>query len=327
MDQGEDIESCAYCLRTIFGEDGALAKNAHKKVIDSFLPLMNNFPLSNKVLCPDCEQESYCSEQCRAKAFRAYHKVICPKAESDHSYRKIYDLARKMKRTNPLLIMRMFAVVAQKLQEWRDDEQNGEKDNDDQQAELVMESFQQFSNFVANEEKSDGDDLFLQLFVTLFNRIESPYFRNLLNISTYRRLNGSLLRNASKINPVSPFHEFFLQASPSIQSHMVKLLTKEVEGTLPGLFFENEVMKSMCISAAGLFPVIDSVNHSCQPNVAVVSCFPDFRLQLVAIRPIMKGDEICFSYIDEDQNGIWRRQRLKEMYLFDCQCPKCLKGL
>jgi hypothetical protein len=88
----------------------------------------------------------------------------------------------------------------------------------------------------------------------------------------------------------------------------------------------SELMRSLTIGgASGLFVFGNSMNHSCAPNVIVVSCFNNFLIRVVAIQPIAAGDELCFSYIDEEMPYDQRQRALRELYLFECKCPKCVR--
>lgn len=87
-----------------------------------------------------------------------------------------------------------------------------------------------------------------------------------------------------------------------------------------GCFLNNE--------GSGLYRLERCINHSCVPNAS--STFPhgDFTLALVAKKPISAGEEICISYLDEcelERSKHSRNKHLREYYLFECECDKCLK--
>ncbi|KZO97035.1 hypothetical protein CALVIDRAFT_597766 [Calocera viscosa TUFC12733] len=79
--------------------------------------------------------------------------------------------------------------------------------------------------------------------------------------------------------------------------------------------------------ADGIFPVASRLfNHSCRPNCVVIYEITEEKglvMELKAIRPIAKGEEVTISYVDP---AIWlgaRRSLLKMNYDFLCECPKC----
>lgn len=79
--------------------------------------------------------------------------------------------------------------------------------------------------------------------------------------------------------------------------------------------------------ADAIFPVASRLfNHSCRPNCVVVYEIVETKglvMELRAVRPIAKGEEITISYVDP---AIWlgaRRSLLRMNYDFSCDCPKC----
>lgn len=91
-------------------------------------------------------------------------------------------------------------------------------------------------------------------------------------------------------------------------------------------------------------PITALINHSCSPNAVVVfpnrptpHSSPSFIapsdisstrqfMQVIAIRPILPGEEILTSYIDLSLPLRMRIADLKERYYFDCDCSACEEG-
>lgn len=68
-------------------------------------------------------------------------------------------------------------------------------------------------------------------------------------------------------------------------------------------------------------PTISLINHSCNPNAAVVF---DGNIAMVrSIRDIGKNEQITMSYIDNTWNRTTRRTELREQYFFECRCDGC----
>lgn len=85
-----------------------------------------------------------------------------------------------------------------------------------------------------------------------------------------------------------------------------------------GQFLNNE--------GSGLYVTQSKINHSCNPNAEIRFPFSNNILQVVALRDIKAGEEICISYLDECQINRSRHSRqkyLQENYLFLCECEKC----
>lgn len=85
-----------------------------------------------------------------------------------------------------------------------------------------------------------------------------------------------------------------------------------------GQFLNNE--------GSGLYLTQSKINHSCNPNAEIRFPYSNNVLQVVALREISMGEEICISYLDECQLNRSRHSRqkyLQENYLFLCECEKC----
>jgi len=69
------------------------------------------------------------------------------------------------------------------------------------------------------------------------------------------------------------------------------------------------------------------INHSCDPNVEVKyaeNSDGEFRVDLVTLKRIEKGEQIKMSYIDNTK-GYVDRQKDLAIYGFVCKCKKCLQ--
>lgn len=75
------------------------------------------------------------------------------------------------------------------------------------------------------------------------------------------------------------------------------------------------------IEGTALFPIICTMNHSCEPNCTVLYT-KDGHAHVVAVRDIHKGDELCICYIDIDDDVHTRDANLRE-YQFKCFCARC----
>jgi len=87
--------------------------------------------------------------------------------------------------------------------------------------------------------------------------------------------------------------------------------------------------KSRSESLAGFFLLHCKLNHRCEPcnNLRVVSrSFVDASIDVVAVRDIVQGEELTFSYLSaQDSSGskAHRNAVLQLNYRFSCTCPRC----
>lgn len=130
-----------------------------------------------------------------------------------------------------------------------------------------------------------------------------------------------ILRNTQTILPISDFHQFL--------ENLPKDKQKKIFGNLNFIDFIQEkhifFKKLNPIGGSGLFRIANCMNHSCIPNCIISSCFNDSRIKIIAIKKIKKGEELTFSYIDENQTFENRQQQLLKYYYFHCLCEKCIK--
>ncbi|KAL3670667.1 hypothetical protein V7S43_003857 [Phytophthora oleae] len=77
------------------------------------------------------------------------------------------------------------------------------------------------------------------------------------------------------------------------------------------------------IEGTALFPIICTMNHSCDPNCTVLYT-KNGDGHVVAIRDIKKGEELCICYIDVDMDVQMREANLRE-YKFKCFCSRCVQ--
>lgn len=79
------------------------------------------------------------------------------------------------------------------------------------------------------------------------------------------------------------------------------------------------------LDGIGVFPLLATVNHSCDPNARV--CFSATTsgavASLVALRTIAVDEEIVHAYIERGLPAVARAKRLREEYGFDCKCSRC----
>ena len=69
-----------------------------------------------------------------------------------------------------------------------------------------------------------------------------------------------------------------------------------------------------------LFPHLSALNHSCDPNTSV--WFVNDMVMVLAKRNIVKGEEICVSYVPVANDKFQRKSKL-DFYGFECKCDRC----
>ena len=95
--------------------------------------------------------------------------------------------------------------------------------------------------------------------------------------------------------------------------------------TTLGIFFTN------CMVFQGddtaLFPTMARVNHACNPTSEFVTRRKMGCQDLMAVKPISKGEEITLSYLGSSEEGsepsAVRMEYLRNQYAFRCVCRTC----
>lgn len=104
----------------------------------------------------------------------------------------------------------------------------------------------------------------------------------------------------------------------------------------------------MHAEGTGCYAMHSKLNHSYEANAEIRIPFNNNTLQVVAVRHIKAGEEVTINYgggsiddhdccsrdsddgdMEEDieEGGQERRELLREFYMFDCKCRKCLAEL
>lgn len=144
--------------------------------------------------------EKYCGSACRDEAWRQYHGCLCGASflsdeKRVHPLHHLYNVCVESRRSNPLMICRIFGVVFQRIVAG---------------GQTPAAAMQDFVNFVASEEESPVDDMAVFLLKNMFALF--PFMEDVVTLGNYRRLNSAILRNAQTVNPVSDAHMWFERA-------------------------------------------------------------------------------------------------------------------
>lgn len=315
--------ACAYCMRT------KMTTETLKPYFESQYPFM--YPnleggVHKWFECEDCG-EKYCSEACRNLSSQKYHHLLCNKSkwwveahQADpiaHPVEVITSLCLEGKPAfiNPLLISRMISSII------------GHIANEKATQKSIDEALEPYRLFAPSERASDAVARSTLTCLRALYHCKYQHQPELLAVldsviteELYHELHGIITRNAHHLNPLSDFH-LHLESLNQFNQHL--LVSHYSEDITPLELVQTEWMKNLTVEGTGLFEVANSMNHSCQPNCAVVHCDNDHTIAIVSKIPIQHGTELTISYIDENLPKAERQAKLKEFYDFNCACPKC----
>ncbi|KAK8806600.1 hypothetical protein WA588_003164 [Blastocystis sp. NMH] len=77
----------------------------------------------------------------------------------------------------------------------------------------------------------------------------------------------------------------------------------------------------LAIMGYGVYPTLSPLIHSCQPNCAVT--FAGIRANVIALRPIKKGETLTISLFPTCHNALVRDRWLMRLGCGVCHCPRC----
>jgi hypothetical protein len=89
---------------------------------------------------------------------------------------------------------------------------------------------------------------------------------------------------------------------------------------------DRAIQAKVVVPFVAIFALTARMNHSCDPNVEVVSKhYMDCHMDVIARRDLEPGEELVISYLPEMKCVMKRRRRLEARYLFQCDCPRCTR--
>eukprot|EP00173_Palmaria_palmata_P000969 Plantae.Rhodophyta-Palmaria_palmata.ctg1500.p1 GENE.Plantae.Rhodophyta-Palmaria_palmata.ctg1500~~Plantae.Rhodophyta-Palmaria_palmata.ctg1500.p1 ORF type:complete len:200 (-),score=26.46 Plantae.Rhodophyta-Palmaria_palmata.ctg1500:362-961(-) len=153
---------------------------------------------------------------------------------------------------------------------------------------------------------------------------------------------AKLCRNCTHIRPMSCFHHYMsatrgdraLEADHESLAVLQELAAEIVDAekskeTASGATLRTRNLDSFFAVRTGanggaFYALHSKLNHSCDSNASAVSgAFYDSTLDVLATRTVLKGEEICISYVDPKFTVAQRRIFLLRDHLFSCVCAVC----
>ena len=107
---------------------------------------------------------------------------------------------------------------------------------------------------------------------------------------------------------------------------VAKLKQRYSEGRFSAMVDESNHLPLPVVIGSGHYRTVALLNHSCDPNIEWRSVDGTARIEFVALRVIMAGEELFISYIDQSLPFPERQAELFRLYGFTCTCTKCRSG-
>uniref|UniRef100_A0A7S4CB43 SET domain-containing protein n=1 Tax=Eutreptiella gymnastica TaxID=73025 RepID=A0A7S4CB43_9EUGL len=314
----ESVPACHHCMKSLVMFEDLRLPTAMQGLIKDWPGLAAS---RKPVRCKGCSAR-FCSTKCLEQAKKEYHAVQCNL--NAPAFRKFDDWCRNAvlaHKTDAGLLQlmdviisavrlaaKMFCVVVQ-----------SHVDNNIS----IEQSIQPFAPFVHGHAGINQDHLafdYRPAFVLLRSALLSngreglPALSEFLNLEQFLKMVRRVALSCAKVtsNPFLMFCERVAnRGSPQLLLALDSVAASKMDET------------EAC--GVGLFHLHASINHSCSPNVHLVSEeFLDHSMAIVAIADLRSGDEVLSNYLPSADLPLKeRQQRLKECYEFQCHCTLC----
>ncbi|KAK9133571.1 hypothetical protein Scep_013099 [Stephania cephalantha] len=309
------------------------------------LPYSEQFALPSLVPCPgSCGEAYYCSKLCAGTDWDQSHSLLCTGEGSRAICREaLMKFVEHANETNDIFLLAAKAIAFtilryQKLKVYglqgEHARRNGKSRSD---FSLLLEAWKPMSmgfkrrwwECVALPEDVDCCDevsfrkqirdlasMSLQLLKeAIYDKECAPLF----SLDIYGHIIGMFELNNLDLVVASPVEDYFLYIDdlPPDDKETAERITRPILDALGDDY-------SVCCQGSAFFPLQSCMNHSCQPNAKAFKRDEDRDGQatIIALRTILKGEEITVSYIDENLPLEDRRTQLAD-YGFECRCAKC----
>ncbi|KAK5581182.1 hypothetical protein RB653_001212 [Dictyostelium firmibasis] len=307
--EDENYKSCFHCLKSIYVNKSCYSEKMKKQ--------QELFIENPSFTCDkNCKFEVYCSENCKNEAWKQYHGLVC---SSYDLILKLYGFCRIKNQVFPLLIMKMLAIVINNVK-------NNKKSLEDSLSPFT--SFQyDMSDPILSDDQLIANAFIIDIFKSVLkDNNDEIIFNQLITKERYYQFNSILKLNSSDVQPISILEELIDNkvSKADIKDSSIKIGDEVIEIDSIGEFLENNKLPTISIKGVGLYRVINSINHSCEPNVFCSFSKNNHSMTIYPSKiPLKKGQEINISYINENLAYTQRQKLLKENYSFNCSCKKC----
>uniref|UniRef100_H2ZB99 SET domain-containing protein n=1 Tax=Ciona savignyi TaxID=51511 RepID=H2ZB99_CIOSA len=313
--------ACDYCLKSLETAEEMCRRLAQNPSINLPHPECCKAKPETNVHCLNCE-EVYCSMACREKAYNEYHKTLCPSSDQcDKSALEVLDETWRGFHFPPetasiQMIMRILARIKQ------EDKKEEFIAAIERFCHISTNNVEQIAHKLLGEQFSNQISVLRdQLKSALFDESVQHWFTTdgFKNIFALLGTNQQGIGSSALSVWVLNCDELNLQESDRLDlDSCIDDLYQELNN-VAGTFLNCE--------GAGLYVTQSKCNHSCDPNAEVSYLYNNHRLTLKATKDLNQDEEITISYLSEclqSRGKITRQEFLRENYLFNCQCNKCM---
>jgi len=274
----------------------------------------------NPLPCPTCSDASFCSLACRTSALATFHKWEC-KLNHVFQHTGIKDL--------PLLLLGFRAVTQKPVEFFIRNEEKFDSHRPSQHGMdgiYQSQDYQSLYNLCTHSNQREPYDIYTKtIFAVFLLRClqEVGYFKSIVTTEPSLVLAEQEVLVGRLLSHFMQCIQFNTHTIESIYEN--RLVAWDAETRLwknSAKFNVGDGVETERIGG-GVYPTLALVNHSCDPNFAIV--FWGRVAIAIATRRIDKGEEINdnygANYANMDLNE--RQQFLLKSHWFECGCKAC----
>lgn len=334
----ENLPACNECGKDLSSLDDYFGETIEKlirevppiahdlKIVKSHWPKVEVFP------CLSCQSETFCSPTCRQGYWDKHHRYICP-GVNKHS-KLLYDaydeIARKgqseekefaaifrelSSNSTPMMLLKLWTIILARAFAAAEE----------QDRKVTLKDYQRscepFRSFIGARFP------FVESARELFSCLESiladgdawptPFT---LNESEFEWRYSQIASNVQEFRPPESNLETWMTNVRDLKEERLwKLLQLSIRKSPRKIYPRPPAF-------SGMFVLHATTNHSCNHNCKVTSRIKDnghVAIDVVTLRPIALGEELCIRYADVTLPRRERRDYLYKGWGFLCLCDKC----
>jgi len=325
---GKDLS----CLEDYFGETVDKLIREVPPIAHDLKELKSHWPKIEVVSCSSCQQETFCSQKCRQGYWDKHHRYICP-GVNKHS-KLLYDaydeIAKKGKcekeeyaeifqelssNSTPMMLLKLWTNI---LANAFDAARELGKKVTLKEYQRSCEPFRSFIGarfpfvdsaralFSCLESILADNEALPTPFTLIENEFEWRYSQIASNVQEFRP-------------PESNLETWMTNVRDLNEERLWKLLQLSIRKSPVKIYPRPPVF-------SGMFVLHATTNHSCNHNCKVTSRIKEnghVAIDVVTLRPIATGEELCIRYADVTLPRRERRDYLYKGWGFWCMCDKC----
>lgn len=334
----ENLPACNACgkdlssLEDYFGETIEKLISEVPPIAHDLKVVKSHWPKLEVLTCTSCQSETFCSHTCRQGYWDKHHQYICP-GVNKHS-KLLYDaydeFVKKGKsedkdnaaifkelssNSTPMMLLKLWTNILARAFEVAKEQSKKVTLREYQRA---CEPFRSFigARFPFVE---SARELFscLESILADGDAFPTPFT---LNESEFEWRYSQIASNVQEFRPPESNLETWMTNVRNLQEERLwKLLQLSIRKSPKKVYPRPPAF-------SGMFVLHATTNHSCNHNCKVTSRIKEnghVAIDVVTLKPIQMGEELCIRYADVTLPRRERRDYLYKGWGFWCMCDKC----